>query len=76
MKQQINNNKSYGNQAPEVIYKRAEMNLPVLIMRMRMKMRIRIRMRIKMRMKMRMDGGKINGRKDEVVVVVRGYKSE
>ena len=66
MEQQINNNESCSNQAPEVTYKRAELNLPVLMMRMR----------IKMRMRMRMDGGKMNGGKDEVVVVVRGYKSE
>ena len=31
---------------------------------------------MRMRMRMRIDGRKINGGKDEVVVVMRGYKSE
>ena len=68
MEKQIDNNESCGNQATEVTYKRVKLNLLVLMMRIRMKMRIKIRMRI--------DGRKMNEGKDEVVVVVRGYKSE
>lgn len=37
---------------------------------------MRMRIRIRMRIKMRMDKRKMNGGKNEVVVVVRSYKSE